>query len=211
MSTKRRIIVTIFRFLLRLLSHWEVHGSENLPQGGPLLVVFNHIAHLDGPLVMASLPWEVEGVALADLYDVPVTGQLLRLYGTIPIHRDVYDREIIRRALQVLGSGRVLAIAPEARMSPTFSLERGRSGAAYLALRAQVPILPIGLTGTETVISSLSRLRRPHLTVSIGPPFVLEGPLRKGSGRRPQLETARDQIMQHIAALLPAEYRGVYA
>ena len=210
MSSKRRVIAAAVRGLLRGLSHWEVHGREHLPEGGPLLVVFNHIAHFDGPLVMASIPWEMEALGLSDLWSVPVTGQLLRLYGVIQVHRDEYDRDVLRKALKVLAEGRVLALAPEARQSPTHTLERGRRGAAYLAIKSAAPLLPIGLTGTETVYSSLPRLRRPHLTANIGPVFRLQGPLAKGRTRQAHLDQGRDEIMRRIAALLPAEYRGVY-
>ena len=211
MSTRRRLLLGILRGLLRLLTHSKVYGRKNLPQRGPLLVVFNHIAHLDGPLVMASVPWEIEAIALSDLYEVPVMGQLLRLYGVIPVNRDEFDRQVLRRALQVLAEGKVLILAPEARQSPTCTLERGRKGAAYLALRSGAPILPIGLTGTETVYSALKHLRRPRLTVSIGPSFHLRGPLARGTERKAQLTSGRDEIMRRIAALLPLEYRGVYA
>jgi len=211
MSAKRRLLLGILRGLLRLLTHSEVYGRENLPQGGPLLVVFNHMAHLDGTLVMASVPWEIEAIALSDLYEVPVVGQLLRLYGVIPVHRDEFDRQVLRRALQVLAEGKVLILAPEARQSPTCTLERGRKGAAYLALRSGAPILPIGLTGTETVYSALKHFRRPRLTVNIGPSFRLRGPLARGTERKAQLTSGRDKIMRRIAALLPTQYRGVYA
>ena len=211
MSAKRRFLVGILRGLLRLLTRTQVYGRENLPQDGPLVVVFNHMAHFDGPLVLATVPWEIEAIALSDLYEVPVVGQLLRFYGVIPVHRDEFDRQVLKSALQVLAEGKVLILAPEARQSPTCTLERGRNGAAYLALRSGAPVLPIGLTGTETIYSSLKHLRRPRLSVNIGPIFRLAGPLARGAERKAQLTSGRDEIMRRIAALLPLEYRGVYA
>ncbi len=211
MNARRRLLVGCLRGLLRTLSHWSIVGRENLPQGGPLIVAFNHVAHLDGPLVIPSLPWEVEVISLSDLLDIPVVGQLLRLYGVIPVHRDVFDRQVVRRALQTLAEGRVLALAPEARQSLSGAMEHGREGAAYLALRSGAPVLPVGVTGTETVPSMLRHLRRPYLSVNIGAPLHLEGPLEHGTARHTQLQAAHAQIMRRIAELLPAHYRGVYA
>jgi 1-acyl-sn-glycerol-3-phosphate acyltransferase len=211
LSWRRRLLVGSLRGLFRTLSHWEIQGLQNLPKGGPLIVVFNHVAHLDGPLVIASLPWEVEVVSLSDLLAVPVVGQLLRMYGVIQVHRDVFDRQVVRQALQVLAEGKVLALAPEARQSPTGAMEHGREGAAYLALRSGAPVLPIGVTGTETVPSMLKHLRRPHVRVNIGASLHLDGPLAHGAARQAQLQAAHGQIMRHIAHLLPAHYQGVYA
>jgi len=207
----RRLACLILRTLFRLLTHLEVKGQENLPQGGPLLVAFNHLAHLDGPLVIALLPWSVEGIALSNLYRVPVTGQLLRLYGTIPVHRDQFDRQVIRRALQVLAESKVLALAPEARQSLTGAMERARQGVAYLALRSGVPILPVALTGTEKVYVEWKRLRRPRLTLTFGELFVPPPRASKPQARRQQMAELTDEIMHRIAAMLPPEYRGVYA
>ncbi len=186
-------------------------GRENLPQGGPLIVVANHLAHLDGPLLLASLPWLMEGIALSDLGRVPVTGQLLRLYGVIWVRRDEYDRELLRRALAVLAEGKVLALTPEARMSVTGALERARTGAAYLALKSGAPVLPIAITGTEKIYGAWRRWRRPRVTVTIGQAFHLPPVALKGAGRHEVLRQAADEIMLHIARLLPPEYRGVYA
>jgi cytidylate kinase len=206
----RRFARSLLRLLFRLFTRLEIKGVENLPQGGPVLVAFNHLAHLDGPLLLASLPWPVEGIGLADLYRVPITGQLLRLYGTIPVHRDQFDREVIRRALQVLAEGKVLALAPEARMSLTGALERARHGVAYLALRSGAPILPVGITGTERALSELRRLRRPRLTVTIGELLVMPPRASDARARRQQVAELTDEVMYRIAALLPSEYRGVY-
>jgi len=206
----RRLVCFLLRVFLRLFTRLETKGLENIPQGGPLLVAFNHLAHLDAALVLPFLPQPVEGIALEDLYHVPVTGQLLRLYGTIPVHRDQFDREVIRRALQVLAEGRILALAPEARMSLTGALERARQGAAYLALSSGAPVLPVAITGTETVSSDLKRLRRPRLTVTFGEVIITPPRASKPQARRQQLAEFTDEIMYLIAALLPPEYRGVY-
>jgi 1-acyl-sn-glycerol-3-phosphate acyltransferase len=206
----RRWACFILRVFLRLCTRLEIKGLDNIPQGGPLLVAFNHLAHLDAALVLPFLPQPVEGVALEDLYHVPVTGQLLRLYGTIPVHRDQFDREVIRRALQALAEGKMLALAPEARQSLTGALEQARQGVAYLALRSGAPILPVADTGTETVPSDLKRLRRPRLTVTFGEVIITPPRASKPQAQRQQVAELTDEIMYRIAAMLPPEYRGVY-
>ena len=206
----RRWVCFVLRVFLRLFTRLETKGLENIPQGGPLLVAFNHLAHLDAALVLPFLTQPVEGIALENLYHVPVTGQLLRLYGTIPIHRDQFDREVIRRALQALAEGKMLVLAPEARMSLTGALERARQGAAYLALSSGAPIMPVAITGTETVPSDLKRLRRPRLTVTFGEVIVTPPQASTPQARRQQVAEFTDEIMYSIAAMLPPKYRGVY-
>ena len=200
----------LLRFLFRVLTRLEVQGLGRVPMEGPLLVAFNHLAHLDGPLIVAFLPREVEGIALSDLHEVPVTGQLLRLYGTIPVHRDEFDWAVLRRSLWVLDEGKALALAPEARMSLTGALERARHGVAYLALRSGAPILPVALTGTELIPGALRSLRRVPVTMTVGevcnPPPRVEDPAL----RHAQVEEVTEAIMLRIAALLPPEYRGEY-
>lgn len=195
--------------LFKILTRWEVEGRDNLPPGGPLLVVFNHLGHLDPALLIATLPWRITGLAVAGLREVPVTGCLLRLGGAIWVNRGHYDREALRKALAVLKRGDVLVIAPEGRISVTGALERGKTGPVFLAQRANVPILPIGITGTEEAPEKLKRFQRPHLRVIIGPVFRLpEHP--PGRSRKEQLRANSDFIMRRLAELLPEKYRGVY-
>ncbi len=195
--------------LFKILTRWEVEGRENLPPGGPLLVVFNHLGHLDPALLMATLPWRITGLAVAGLREVPVTGFLLRLGGAIWVNRGHYDREALRKALAVLERGDVLVIAPEGRISLSRALERGKTGPVFLAQRANVPILPIGITGTEEAPEKLKRFQRPHLRVIIGQVFRLsERP--PGRSRKEQLRANSGFIMRRLAELLPEKYRGVY-
>ncbi len=205
-----RFFKSLVTFLLKLLTHWEVEGEENLPPGGPLLVVFNHLAWWDAPLAMASLPWQMTGIALKDLQRIPVTGQLLALGKVIWVDRGRYDRDALRQALTVLKEGGVLGIAPEGRMSVTGALERGKTGPVFIARKADVPLLPIGVIGTDKVLSDWRGFRRPHLKVVIGPVFRL--PERRGhESRKEERQADADFIMERLAELLPPEYRGVYA
>ena len=205
-----RVAKSVVRGLLRVLTRYEVEGQQNLPSGGPLLLVFNHLAWWDAPVAMATLPWRMRAMALKDLQRVPVTGLLLSLTDPIWVDRGRYDREALREALATLERGEVLGIAPEGRMSITGALERGKTGPVFIARKADVPILPVGLTGTETALTEWRRLRRPHIRVIIGPVFRLPEAgdyVPRKEGR----QADADFIMQRLAELLPPEYHGVYA
>lgn len=195
---------------LPILTQLEIRGRENVPPYGPLIIVFNHLAHADAALMLAIMPYPITPIALADLLSVPGTGQVLRAYGVIPVHRDQVDREVIERALGVLQAGGVIVLAPEARRSVTGELEQARPGAAYLAIRSGAPVLPVAITGTEKILDDLKHLRRPHLTATFGVPFTLS--LHEGDSRprREQRSVATDEIMTRIARMLPPEYRGEY-
>lgn len=205
-----RVLRLLVIVLLKLLTHWEVEGRENLPPGGPLLVVFNHIAWWDAPLAIASLPWKMTGIALKDLRSVPVTGRLLSLAKVIWVDRGRYDREALRKALTVLKEGGVLSIAPEGRMSVTGALERGKTGPVFLAEKAGVPLLPIAITGTERVLAAWRGLRRPRVKLIIGEAFRLPELPSPGSAKE-RRQAEADYIMLKLAELLPLEYHGVYA
>ncbi|MCS7286079.1 MAG: lysophospholipid acyltransferase family protein [Anaerolineae bacterium] len=203
----RRIAVPVLRFLFKLLSKVEVRGRENVPREGPIIIAINHLGHLDAPLVVAFTPREVEGIALVDLYRVPVVGQLLRLYGVIPVHRDQFDRNVINLSLKVLAQGKALALAPEARRSPSKALEKARNGVAYLAMKGQVPVIPAAITGTEDAPEKLLKFQRPRITLTFGRP-ITPPPF---SRNKAALESFTEKIMREIAAMLPPRYRGYYS
>lgn len=195
----------IARTLLRLLTRWEVIGLEHVPRQGPFIVITNHLSMVDPPALMAALPCRVTAVAASKYIRHPF-GLLLGSADVIFVRRGQVDRKALRKALAVLASGKVLGIAPEGTRSKTGALQRGKPGVAYLALRANVPILPVAMAGTERVFRDLLRLRRPHVRVVVGEPFRLTMP---ENAERP-LQALTDEMMYRLAALLPPEYRGVY-
>jgi 1-acyl-sn-glycerol-3-phosphate acyltransferase len=103
----------------------------------------------------------------------------------------------------------MVAISPEGQRSRTGGLVRAKPGVAFLAYRASVPILPMAFTNTASIGPALKRLRRAAVSIRIGEPFELP-PLGEANRKR-QRQDAADLIMCRLAALLPPEYRGVYA
>jgi 1-acyl-sn-glycerol-3-phosphate acyltransferase len=204
----RWFLVRLVRLLVRMLTRVEVSGTENTPQQGPLLVVSNHLGDADMVLGLAFSARPLDAVTKAELYDIPVLGWLMEIYGVIWVHRGQADRRALRAVLQGLGEGRMIAIAPEGRESVTGQLEEGTHGAAYLALKSGAPILPATFTGTENrnVYANLKRLRRAKIRLTVGKPFHLE----PGSDWRRAIEQGTEKIMLTLAEQLPPEYRGVY-
>ena len=196
------------RRLLGLTTHLHLEGLGNIPPSNAAIIAFNHLGHLDPLLVSAFSPRAPEFITLADLLSVPGTSLALRAYGVIPIRRDEYDRQVIRAALGVLNRGELLALAPEARQSPNTTLEKGREGVAYLALKSGVPVVPVGITGTQNVYGAWRQRQRPDICMRVGTPFHLSAQF--GLNRREALEAGHAIIMKHIAQLLPIEYRGYW-
>jgi 1-acyl-sn-glycerol-3-phosphate acyltransferase len=135
---------------------------------------------------------------------------ILESVNCIWVRRGAIGPSTIRAAIQVLRAGHVLGVAPEGTRSPTRALQPGKTGAVFLAVSAGVPIVPIAITGTEKAVEVFT-LRRPRLTVTVGQPITFTLPT---GGRRPDAQILEDhtaELMCRIAAMLPPEYRGVYA
>jgi 1-acyl-sn-glycerol-3-phosphate acyltransferase len=203
-----RSVRTVIEVLFRLLTRREYAGLENLNLEPPYIVAFNHIAVFDTPVILTLCRHRVFAFAAEKHSRNLFYGPLLRGMGTIFVRRGEVDREALRQALAWLGQGGVLGVAPEGtRARGPYALQEARTGIAYLATRARVPVLPVGVVGTEHMKHGLPRLRRTHLRIAVGEPIWLpEG----GRARGEQLRAYTDIIMRKIAALLPEEYRGFY-
>jgi 1-acyl-sn-glycerol-3-phosphate acyltransferase len=136
-------------------------------------------------------------------------------FGAFPVHRGgILDREAVRQANQVLDSGQALAMFPEGGRSKKARLKSAFPGSALIALHNNVPILPIGITGMENVERKgplWNIIHRPRVTVNIGRPFHLPPVNDKDKVTKAELVELADYVMEHVAELLPPEYRGHYA
>ncbi|MGB9777399.1 MAG: lysophospholipid acyltransferase family protein [Anaerolineae bacterium] len=202
------VLKKLVRWLFPLLVRVRVTGQENFPPSGPYILATNHLSVFDLPLLMMICPHTVRAFAASKHRRNPFYFLVLSAAGSIWVRRGEIDREALRGAFEALQRGEVLGIAPEGtRARKVYALQSGKTGAAYIATRADVPIVPVGLTGTEKVKENIPRLRRTDVTVTIGKPFRLP---ESGRVRGPKLDEYTDLIMRRIAALLPPEYRGVY-
>jgi 1-acyl-sn-glycerol-3-phosphate acyltransferase len=203
-----RLVRSFFTLVYRLLMHIEVVGRENLRVKGTCMVILNHLSVFDPPLVGILLPRRGWALAAEKYRRHPLFGPVARLVGVIFVRRGEVDRQALRAALKVLREGGLMAIAPEGTRSRTGQLQRAKEGVAYLASRTGATIVPLAIAGTEKVLSTLMRLRRPQVQVVIGEPFTL--PSANEPVKGPQLAAYTDLIMCRLAALLPESYRGYY-
>ena len=202
-----RVLRVIAIIVARLTTRLELSGTEN-PPVPPYLLATNHLSAFDIPLLAAIFPHPIRALAAIEHQSNPLYAPILAASGAIWVRRGEVDRRALRKALAVLERGEVLGIAPEGtRADESHALQKGKAGTAYIATRADVPIVPVGIAGTEKIRSGLLQLRRTKVRVVIGEPFRLP---ESGHVRSKKLHEYSDLIMRHIAELLPEKYRGVY-
>ena len=206
-----RLVRFVARFVLRLIARIEIIGSIDYQSGG-FIIAGNHIGRLEAFLVIVLAERDDIVLILAEKYkQYAFWRYVARKVDGIWINRFDADFAALRVVLKRLQNGEVMAVAPEGTRSPTESLLPGRPGAAYLAAKSNLPIIPIGVVGTEdrVVKQRLKRLQRLEITARVGAPYRLP-PMPK-VGRDAWLAAQTDEIMCQIAALLPPDHRGVYA
>ena len=196
------------RLCFNLLGRMEVTGREWVPPYGPLLVVANHISYNDPPSVAAALPRRLSFLGKQELFVTTPKRLLFRSLQVHPVERSM-GVGAVRTALNLLAQDQAVVIFPEGHISPEGAMRKGLAGAAYLAIKSQAPILPIGITGTEKFSPKRMPLPLCRFQVNIGPPFT--PPVLEGGQARDAANSVLEMIMLRIAALLPQEYRGVYA
>jgi 1-acyl-sn-glycerol-3-phosphate acyltransferase len=174
------------------------------------LLVVNHMSKADPALIMYVLPRVRLRFFAGEKWKKHVIfGPLLGLKGGIFIQRGEVDRVALKEALNSLAQGCIFGLAPEGTRSRVGALIRARDGAAYLASRSKVPILPVGITNTDILGYKMSHLHKTDLHISFGEPFNLPDLDRRPKGD--ELAAYTHLIMIHIAALLPEHHRGYYA
>jgi len=211
-QTLLHLLRTVGRFLVRCIARIQFLNPERLPAAGACIVVTNHLGRLDAILAIMLANREDLVVFIAEKYQrSAIWRYAVRKLDAVWLNRFEADFHAMRTVLKRLQQGEMLGMAPEGTRSESGALAEGKPGAAYLAIKANAPLIPVAITGTEdhVVLARLRRLRRADITIRVGEPFSLPPPGRKD--RDAHLQQCTDEIMCQIAALLPPSYRGVYA
>ena len=208
----RPFLKSLFRGVFHALARVKIIGRENIPYGRPYVVAINHVSMFDPPFAAAFWPEELEIIGAIDVFGKPGQGQLLRLYGVIPVHRGDYDRPLLTKIISMIKSGYPLLIAPEGGRSHNTAMRRAKPGIAYIVEKTDAPVLPVALVGTtEDFWQRAKRGEKPPLEMRIGKPITLPSIKVKGSEKHAARQRNADLVMSYLAGLLPEEYRGVYA
>ncbi len=207
MSFSQHLLVALFRGLTHPIFRIHDEALERVPMLGPMIIVMNHINIMEIPVIYAHLqPRPVHGLVLADHWKNPVIGWGLDACGSIPLERGGSNLDSLHRALDVLKRGEIVLIMPEGTRSGDGRLRAAFPGIVLLALKSKAPLLPVVSFGAEGYKDNLRHFRRTDFHLAVGEPFTLT----ETSGQSSRKELV-NQIMFRLAALLPPEYRGVYA
>ena len=205
---RRRAVRAVLRGatngLLSLLSRVEVEGREHVPSDGPVILAANHFTFVDAPVLLATSPRMVEFVGGADRVNSPGwTRMIPKLWGFIPAYRGAFTRSTLRGSLEILEQGGVMGIFPEGGNWAGL-LRPARPGMAFMAASSGAPIVPVSITGADTVLSSGRAPVRVTFHVPIPAPQIAA----KGRVRRAALDDFGAQVMARIAEGLPDDLRG---
>lgn len=176
----------------------RIYGADQVPQTGPLVIVSNHASDFDPPLLSNCVRRPVSYMAKEELFQVPVLKQAITLYGAYPVKRGSPDRSAIRAALTSLEQGWAVGVFITGTRTRDGRVTDPKLGAAMIAAKAQVPLLPVSLWGTHAIFRKGSAWPRPvPVTMRVGE--LIPPPT---SSKREELEAVTQKCADVINGLL---------
>ena len=202
---------------IRALWRPTVEGLEHLPKTGGAVLAGNHLSVADEYMMGAVIPRHIAFWAKAEYFNGTgvkgwATKALMNSLGAIEVNREGGRAALtaLDSAIPALRAGDLVGVYPEGTRSPDGRLYRGRTGAVRLAMLAEVPIIPVGITGTVSIqpIGTLvPKVKSRVVTIRFGKAMDVSGRTMDSS----TLRAITDELMRNIQALTGQEYVGRYA
>jgi len=210
----KAVLSPVFFLLFRV----RVEGRRHVPRRGPAVLAANHRSFCDSFFLPLVLGRRVTFLAKAEYFDTPRTAWFFRAAGQIPIRRDGGDaaQQALETAREVLAAGRLLAIYPEGTRTLDEFVHRGRTGVARLSRECGVPVIPVGLVGTDDVQPVDKMYMRPFRSVTIrfGAPLRMPAAADAADPMADHDHTVcrafTDDLMKQIASLAGRQYVDEY-
>mgnify|MGYP001214257453 CR=1 FL=1 len=207
----RLIAKILSQIIFRTFAKWKIIDKSNVPKKGGCIFIANHIHEIDPPLVLASIPRQTRPMAKNELFKIPFIGWFFRAYGAFPVKRFSADTKTMMVAKKIIKNGKPILMFPEGTRSKDGKLKKGYPGAAMLAMLAECPIVPVGITGTQKLtkmkmLRGFFMNRKPILTITFGKMFYLSTDKIDANAAREGTEV----MMKKLAEILPKNYQGEY-
>jgi 1-acyl-sn-glycerol-3-phosphate acyltransferase len=181
----------------------RIRGQDRLPRTGGYILAPSHRSMMDIPFLAAVTPRRVRFMGKIEVFKIPVVGTLFRWLGGFPVLRDGTDRMAVRDSIELLDAGEALVVYPEGTRQHGPAIQPLQPGAAYLAIRAGVPIVPVGIAGSEEIFRShgtkLPRFGRAAIVV--GEP--IQPPERTGT-------VVKRDVVNELTDVLAKELQQVF-
>ncbi|MDU2066516.1 MAG: lysophospholipid acyltransferase family protein [Sporomusaceae bacterium] len=187
----RLLFNPLFKGLFRL----KVTGRKHLPQQGGYILAANHMSNWDPPVLGTAMSVRLHFMAKLELFQIPLFGAAIRSLGAFPVKRGVADRTALRTAIDLLKEGKIVGIFPEGTRSKTGELQKPAAGLEMIAAKAEVPVVPAAIYGTNRMFKNLFCL--PQLEIHFGAPIY---PPKKGD--RKEDVPLSEQVMASIQKML---------
>lgn len=171
--------------LCRVYTRLTINGREHLPQHGAFVLAPVHRSYLDTPFAGCVRSKRMRFMGKDTMWKNRQFGWVLSALGAFPVTRGTADREALRRAIAVLEAGEPLVLFPEGERKQGPVVQPLFDGAVYIAIKAGVPIVPVGIAGSERVMPKKAKFIYPRkVHIEIGPP--IPAPVAPEGGRLPR-------------------------
>lgn len=198
----------LFRVYFRVYHRGRVYNADRLPSEGAFILAGNHVSFLDPPFFGLACRRAAYYLARDTLFRNPLANWTLRSWHCVPMSRDRGDIGALRTVLRLLNEDKAVLMFPEGTRSPDGQLQEPRAGVGMIVARANVPIVPMRIFGTERALPRGTSVPRPaRVEIKFGEPFLYALPtdfenLRGDALKAVYFDIGRE-IMRRIAALGP--------
>ncbi len=185
-------------------TYWRAsyEGLENIPDQGPFILAPVHRSFIDFGLVAAVAKRRIRYMGKDSLWSVAWFGSFISALGAFPVRRGAADREALRRCLEIIRSGEPLVLFPEGTRRTGPVVHELFDGAAYVSIRAGVPIVPVGIGGSQDALPKGKGLPRPvRVNLVIGPPMLPPRPKASGHPSRAALRRFTEALHAEMQRL----------